>query len=508
MSSIVYLKNKNNGRTYAYLNESVWDSESKKCKCKRKCLGHLDPVTGEIVPNKRNDMGESATVKSMGATFFLREISDRIGLTEAIKESIPDQWELFLSCVFYILVERRPLSDITYWTEDTDLPFKGEVTIDTVKHMLSEIDENEMFLFFRSWRDRFDKNDFFNIYVSPTVSYDRKVETIRFNDLPLLVIDQKTDISVTVDVSTMMPVSYVPIDYVPRTYTDIRRVANKELWLDYQRNLRVLDESFYSENNLSDLLKQNERFVMKLPIESKLATDNIERVRDRVMDMQYLKTIMGESFFVMSFLNYFDGRKCYVHIVYSTADAEKEFSSFLELIQDCKHELQNKIYIPEHKDFYNKYFMIRDRSWGVEVEENGEAVMTYNTVAGFAVFLSNTAKNPEDALEMFMRRNYIKTNFENLKNERDRVHLDLNNDVNYNGRVFLQFSAQILSSEINRIMSKHSILKGMSFTDVVREMGKYKKMTIPGFDTPFFTNINNSQSKIMKAFDIDIKDMR
>ena len=50
MSSIVYLKNKTNGKTYAYLNESVWDSETGKCKCKRKCLGHLDPVTGDIVP--------------------------------------------------------------------------------------------------------------------------------------------------------------------------------------------------------------------------------------------------------------------------------------------------------------------------------------------------------------------------------------------------------------------------------------------------------------------------
>ena len=508
MSSIVYLKNKNNGRTYAYLNESVWDSEAKKCRCKRKCLGHVDPVTGEIVPNKRDGTGEHATVKSMGATFFLREISDRIGLTEAIKESLPDHWELFLSCVFYILVERRPLSDITYWSEDTDIPFKGTISLDDIKHMLSDIDENVKFLFFRSWRDRFDRNEFFNTYLSSSVSYDRRVETIRFNDLPLLTVDQRTEFCVTTDPVMMMPVSYIQIDYLPRTYTDIKRIANKELWLDYQKVTRVLDESFYSEDNLADLLRLNERFIMKLPIESKLATDNIERVRDRVMDMQYSRTIMGESFFVMSFLNYFDGRKCYVHIYYSTADAEKEFSNFLELIQDCKYELMNSIYIPEHKDFYNKYFLIRNRSWGVEVEENGEAIMTYNTVAGFAILLSNTAKNPEDALEQFMHRNHIKMNFENLKNERDRVNLDLGDDNNYNGRVFLQFSAQILTSEINRIRSRHSILKGMSFTDVVREMGKYKKMTIPGFDTPFFTNINNSQSKIMKAFDIDLKDMR
>lgn len=508
MSSIVYLKNKTNGRTYAYLNESVWDSENKKCRCKRKCLGHVDPETGEIVPNKRNEIKDYATVRSMGATFFLGNIADSIGLTDALKTAMPDHWELFLSCVYYILIERRPLSDITYWSYDNEIPFKGQITIEMLNSMLEDIDENIRFMFYREWRDSFGKGDFMTMYISPVVSYDRKVETIRFNDLPLLMVKQYTNMCITLDVSTMLPVSFVPIDKKPATYTDIRKIANQELWLDYQKVTRILDDSFYTEGNFTDLLNLNERFIMKLPIESKLARDNISRVRDRVMDLQYSTTIMGEPFFVMSFLNYFSGRKCYVHIYFSTTDAQKEFSLFLELINDCKHELEKGIYIPQHDEFYKKYFIIHNHSWGTEVEENGEAIMTYNTVAGFAVLISNTVKNAEDALEQFMTKDRLQSNFENLKNERDRGRLNLNNEKYYQSRLFIQFCAQILSTEINRGRMKHSILKGMSFTDVVREMDKFKKISIPGFDTPFFTNINNAQSKILKAFDIDVKALK
>ncbi|MBQ2762121.1 MAG: hypothetical protein IJF47_00190 [Candidatus Methanomethylophilaceae archaeon] len=102
MSSIVYLKNKSTGKVYAYLNESVWDSELKKCVCKRKCLGHVDPKTGDIVPNRGQKDKDYATVKSIGISFFLGRVAERIGLRDALKQAFPDDWKLILSCAFYL----------------------------------------------------------------------------------------------------------------------------------------------------------------------------------------------------------------------------------------------------------------------------------------------------------------------------------------------------------------------------------------------------------------------
>lgn len=49
--SIVYSKHKN-GVTYVYEFENFWDKEKKQARSKRKCIGKLDPVSGEVIPSK------------------------------------------------------------------------------------------------------------------------------------------------------------------------------------------------------------------------------------------------------------------------------------------------------------------------------------------------------------------------------------------------------------------------------------------------------------------------
>ena len=57
--------NKQNGVTYVYeVVENYWDKEKKQSRSKRKLIGNIDPVTGEIVPTssrgrpKRSDDSE------------------------------------------------------------------------------------------------------------------------------------------------------------------------------------------------------------------------------------------------------------------------------------------------------------------------------------------------------------------------------------------------------------------------------------------------------------------
>ncbi|MCH4012826.1 MAG: hypothetical protein LKE64_00635 [Solobacterium sp.] len=51
--SIVKYFNKKTGVTYVYESESYWDKEKKQPRNRRKMIGKIDPVTGEIVPAGR-----------------------------------------------------------------------------------------------------------------------------------------------------------------------------------------------------------------------------------------------------------------------------------------------------------------------------------------------------------------------------------------------------------------------------------------------------------------------
>lgn len=508
MSSIVYLKNKDTGKVYAYLNESKWDPVKKKCVCKRKCLGHLDPETGDILPNRGKKEKDYAVVSTVGTTFFLEQIAERIGLRNAVRSALPDDWRLALSCAFYLLEGHSVLQGIRYWSVDHQTPYGRPIEEKDVERLLSTIDENTLFAFYREWRDEFHGSDFYIVNTESVSSYSSRSERISFNDLPDMTISPTVNINMVLSMKDDMPLAYSVIPRSPRDLTDIRRRESEYRWLDLPRITHVLDKDFCSSDNFDSLTRTNQRFLIRTPPEFPLARESIIRVKDRIMDLANYRTIEGKSFFVMSFLNYWKGRKCYVHIYFSTEDAENEFSLFLGLLEECRLELENGVYVPEHRDYYDKYFIITETPGGRTVVQNGEAIMAYNDVAGFFVLISNTVKDPLRAFGYYLRKDGMEARFENIRNRRDRTALKLYTDQNLYGRVFLQFLAVTMHSHITNVMDDHAMLKGTGYRDILHEMSAIKKVSIPGFKTPFYTNINNALLEVMKAFGVDPSSLR
>ncbi len=48
--AVVYQKDKRSGITYAYESKSWWDKDKKQSRSKRKLIGRVDEVSGQIVP--------------------------------------------------------------------------------------------------------------------------------------------------------------------------------------------------------------------------------------------------------------------------------------------------------------------------------------------------------------------------------------------------------------------------------------------------------------------------
>ena len=84
MTSLVYLRNKTNDRVYVYVNEKVTDKEGRSTY-RRRCIGHLDEETGDIIPNTHRSQSPSADIEYIGMSKTIRELSDRIGLSEVLK---------------------------------------------------------------------------------------------------------------------------------------------------------------------------------------------------------------------------------------------------------------------------------------------------------------------------------------------------------------------------------------------------------------------------------------
>ena len=508
MSSIVYLKNKTNGKVYAYLNVSEWDPVAKRCRCKRKCLGHVDPDTGEIVPNRGHGDADATLVRSIGASMFLGHITDSIGLGKALKVSMPVKSPMLLSCMYYILAHGSEMSDIPYWSSENVTPFKKRITADAVSELFADITENDLFSFFREWRDMRSDKTFYCIHTSSMSSFDTSSEMIRFNDLPDAELDTRTHLCMVFGGESRIPIAYGTYSSKPKSITDLRRRMNDMLWLEVPDPMHIMDRDYCTEENFDDLLRSNQKFILRAPPDFPFARDAILRVKDWIMDMKNMVNVDGTTVFAMSFINYHNGKKCFAHVIFSAEEAEQEFTIFLSLMEQCYQELLTGVYVDRHREYYEKYFIVRETQYGRTVEQNGEAIMRYNDVAGYMVLLTNAVKSPEAAYRNYMQKDSVQTFFENMRNRKDRGSLKLYSDDIYKGRIFLQFLVTIVFSEIRRTMRGSVLLRNLSYDEIINEMAAVKKVSIPGFDTPFYTNLNNIQGRIVKAFGMVPSDLR
>ena len=82
--AIIKQYHKDTHTTYVYKSESYWDSERKQARSKRKCIGKIDPETGEIVPTGRRGKKSTKDTADIGSG----EYAKLIELNEDAKKQI------------------------------------------------------------------------------------------------------------------------------------------------------------------------------------------------------------------------------------------------------------------------------------------------------------------------------------------------------------------------------------------------------------------------------------
>ncbi|XBX08499.1 hypothetical protein QMP26_10655 [Enterocloster clostridioformis] len=146
MSSLVYVKNPN-GKIYVYSNVSVYDKETKKVKHIRKSIGHLDPATGEVVPNRRKgdiarkkaetkEPAGRCVVENTGIQSLLDKAVSDIGLTVPLTAVFPDDWKRILTCAYYLVSEGGALCHIEQWQRMYPSPCRSLLASQRVSELL------------------------------------------------------------------------------------------------------------------------------------------------------------------------------------------------------------------------------------------------------------------------------------------------------------------------------------------------------------------------------------
>lgn len=503
MSSIVYLRNSKSNTIYAYLNESIWDPEKKKNVYKRKCIGHLDPSTGEIVPNRLSKARDNPVVRSTYLCKVLDKISEECHLTEALKLSFPDDWKKIASIAYYLLSTDEELSFYKQWSTEHKTPYNQVMNTNAMNELLSTINSNGISLFFTLWKLR----------LQPEETYSSSIDIMDSgSDLSSLsreinkdISDFNTNLRMTIFYSTR---NNLPISYILTNPSTGREIGDYDVSpASFSRLSSFIDESSLDSVDPSLIPYADSNVTARAHPDNEFVSDIVSKSEPSMTNPANYRTILGTPMFIETYMQHINGRRYYVHIFFDPNQAVSDLSSFISIINICKYELEMDRPVEAHQDLYDTYLIVEEDEFGrKQVELNSEAIMHHNKHLGYNVLVSNFTRNPNNAITPFLQKKAVSVMFESIRNEYDNTALNLFTETNYLNRIFIQFVSLILRIQALNIMNAKKLNRTMSFKEMIRELSNIKTVKMPDAKRPLTTFMNDTQVHILDVFGVSFDD--
>ncbi len=491
MAAIVFQTNKKTGITYAYESVSYWDKEKKQSRAKRKCIGKVDPRTGEIIPTRKkkpvykqgtqeSKCGPVPTLETShsfyGATHLFDLIGEKIGLTKDLAVCFPDTYKKILSIAYYLILEdRNPLSRFPMWSDIHKHPHGTVIPSQRSSELFASITDDARERFFKLQGKRRSQEEFWAYDTTSISSYSKSLKQVRYG------VNKDHDPLPQINLALLFgETSNLPFYYrklagnIPDVKTITHLLADMDV-LGFNKVNLVMDRGFYSEANINELFRHHKKFLMATKTSLKFVKTEMEKAREKIRvwsnyssqyDLFAYSTPMKWAYsqnrpYKGDVLK--EERRMYMHIYYNAAKAVDDERELHKLLAKLQEELLSDRRNPNHEKKYAKYFDINTtpiREISVKAKEDvlEEARQRY----GYFVLLSNTIKDPIKALEIYRNKDLVEKAYADIKDRLAFNRPAVSSEQSLDGKLFVEFIALIYLSYIKKQMQNGGLFK--SFT--------------------------------------------
>ena len=512
MSSYVYVSNPN-GTTYVYENTSYWDKDTKKTRHKRVSVGHLDPITKKLIPNrKKGDAARSRSAASydtercsvlgIGIKNLLDKAVSDIGLMKLLASVFPEDWNRILTCAYYLVSEGGALAHVEKWQGGNKAPYEGFLTSQRISELLRRITPSLQQDFFIKWISQNQQKEFYAMDITSVSSYSDFINFVRWGynrdgeDLPQINLLMVTGIE-----------SHLPLYYrmLPGSLKDVNSVLeslkNFKL-LDSKLFHFVMDKGFYSEPNIDAFYDSHKKFLMGVPFTTDLACEAVEEYRDGIKSHHNFCCVYGDELYAITEPMEWDGHRFYRHVYYDSYKAALDEKKFDHELYCCKKELLSGKRVKGHESYYKNYFIINEtpvRGIKVEFDEDAIAKHKKNRI-GWFVLVSNDIKDKVRALEVYRSKDAVEKCFDDMKNDLDMKRLRMHTEATVEGRIFIQFIALLITTHLKQLMNDAGWFKDYNLQEVLNEMKTIREVSISGRRKKYKTELTSFQKKISELY--------
>ena len=511
MSSLVNYTNPN-GTVYVYENVSYWDKKSKSSKQKRKCIGHIDPATGKVVPNrKKGDAAKARTAKqepescvvlTSGVTRLLDKAVNDIGLHKVLASAFPNDYSRILTCAYYLVSEGGALCHADKWKNSNIVPFTDSLASQRISELLTRITPTMQQEFFRKWIACNKQDDYYAMDITSVSSYSELIEFVRWgynrdgDDLPqinlLMITGEK---------------SHMPLYYriIPGSVKDVRTLTEslKNIaYIEAGQLHYVMDKGFYSEPNVDALYASHKRFMIGIPFTAGFATDLVEKYRDTIRSHNNYCMVGTDDLYAVTELMDWDGHRLYAHVYYDSYKAAVDEKKFDHTLHCCYEELLSGERIKEHSGYYDQFFFVKETPVrGIKVSFDEDAIAEYKkNRVGWFVLAGNDIKDKVKALEVYRAKDAVEKCFDDMKNDLDMKRIRMHTKETMDGRIFIQFISLLITTRLKQVMGEAGWFKDYDLQEIINEMKSMRKVTVKGTRQQYTTEPTPLQRRIIDLY--------
>jgi transposase len=514
MSSIVNVKNPN-GTTYIYENTTIWDKEKKKHQHHRKVIGKILPDGTKVMYPKDDKVLTPKLARAFGHIFLLNEISKKIGLSEIIRKVFNQDFETITTLSHYMICQDSSLSNCPKWMEMTDVLMKTPLSSQRISEMLKRISDEKILMFFKEWVKHRLEHEYVAFDITSISSYSELIELVEFGynrdkeKLPQI------NLGMFFGEESMLPIFY---NIYPGSIKDVKTLNNMLVYTDVlniEKIKYVMDKGFYSDSNITDLIKAKKKFTIAVPFKNAKACKAVQDVKDTIHSPSNAlcdnELIFGKTMKLTWECHDDNGSsvstEIYQHVIYDDDKRNEMENRLMSHVMKLKAELEVLKKLPKNTTRYDKYFQLEQLTDQITITIKDDVIRDELKYEGYMVVFSNDLSEIEQVFKIYRRKDVIEKAFDNLKNDLDVKRLKVHNVHTLRGKIFIAFISLIIKSHIFNVTNQSALSLDYATNEVIREMQKISLIKFSD-DKEMLTEITATQKKICNAFDITVPTLK
>ena len=493
--------------SYIYLVEA-YRNEKGEPRQRRTPIGKIDPKTGkksykpwyleqlrsaghpiELSPTEKifsvEDVKQS-TVREYGLFYFLKSISNHIGLTDCLLSSIPGYWQEVFMLACYLLASGDPFLYCEEWIHSTECLPVGSMASQRISELLVMIRPEQREGFYSAWCSRRSEDEYLALDITSTSSYSELIEDVEWGynrdreNLPQI------NLCMLMGATSRLPIYQAVYSGSLRDVVTLETTLSRfDAVTDGRPVLIVMDKGFYSHRNVTRMLgdaTHGKKFIISVPFSASFARKQVESERKDIDRVENTIVINGESLrAVTKERAWSQCYKVYTHIYYNAKKANgmrEDLFAHVALLREAA-ETEPAKYVDNEE--YRQYLNIRESGksgTGFTVNIRNDVIEDELSTAGWLVIISNDVPRAKEAIRIYRDKDVVEKGFLRLKGSLDLGRLRMHSQETMQNKVFVGFVTLILLSEINRVMAENNLYRSYTMKKLFKILAKQRVQEI------------------------------